>query len=289
MDALGADDAELRQMGPQRVDQHRPLPDQQLPCPMHRQNRLLLGRLHRDEPHRRPAHRLANRLGIRRVVLVALDVGLDVLRRHQPDLMAQRRNRPRPVVRRRTRLHADKAPRQSLEEPQNLNAAHRFTDHHGAARIDAMDLKNVLGQINSDRRNLAHGWLPPLVILDDTILALEMPSGGHPPHHFRNAKRSMPRPSTNKSTVPAARWRTGSRKCQLDLLADRTSTAGRQPAAAVVLVVCLRPARGLAPDRSALGHLSRRSKNRAGRGEGPLHVKVRRCRSRTSTDAEVVE
>jgi DDE family transposase len=34
---------------------------------------------------------------------------------------------------------------------------------------------------------------------------------------------------------------------------------------------------------------SRRSKNRAGRGEGPPHVKVRRCRSRTSTDAEVVK
>jgi hypothetical protein len=31
-----------------------------------------------------------------------------------------------------------------------------FTDHHSAARIDAMDLKNVLGRINSDRRNLVH-------------------------------------------------------------------------------------------------------------------------------------
>jgi hypothetical protein len=94
--------------------------------------------------------------------------------------MAQRRNRARPV-RRSARLHADKAPRQSLEEAQNLNTAHRFTDHHSAARIDAMDLKNVLGQINSDRRNLVHGWLPPLVILDDTILALQMPPRGHPP------------------------------------------------------------------------------------------------------------
>jgi hypothetical protein len=47
-----------------------------------------------------------------------------------------------------------------------------------------MDLKNVLRQINSDRRNLVHGWLPQMVILDDTILALQMPSGGHPPHHL---------------------------------------------------------------------------------------------------------
>lgn len=63
MDALGGDDAKFRQMRPQRIDQHRPLPDQQLPCPVHQQNRLLLRRLHRDEPHRRPQHRLANRLG----------------------------------------------------------------------------------------------------------------------------------------------------------------------------------------------------------------------------------
>jgi hypothetical protein len=84
----------------------------------------------------------------------------------------------------RTRLHADKAPRQSLEEAQNLNTADRFADHHGTVRIDAMDLKNVLRQINSDRRNLVHGWLPQMVILDDTILALQMPSGGHPPHHL---------------------------------------------------------------------------------------------------------
>lgn len=47
-----------------------------------------------------------------------------------------------------------------------------------------MDLKNVLGQINSDRRNLDHGWLPPLAIFDDTILALQVPSRDHPPHHF---------------------------------------------------------------------------------------------------------
>jgi hypothetical protein len=38
------------------------------------------------EPHSRPPHRLANRLGIGGIVLVALDVGLHVFRRHQPHL-----------------------------------------------------------------------------------------------------------------------------------------------------------------------------------------------------------
>ena len=48
-------------------------------------------------------------------------------------------------------------------------------------RIDAMDLKNVLRQINADGRNLIHGWLPQMVILDDTILALRCRQGAiHP-------------------------------------------------------------------------------------------------------------
>jgi hypothetical protein len=153
---------------------------------MHRQNRLLLGRLHGHEAHRRPAHRLADRLGISRVVIVALDVSLDVLRWHQPDLMAQRRNLARPVMRRRARLYTDKTTRQRSEKAQDLRTADRLADQHHPARINAMNLKNVLGQINSNRRNLVHGWLPPLVFIDDTILALEMPSGGHPPHHFMN-------------------------------------------------------------------------------------------------------
>jgi hypothetical protein len=44
-----------------------------------------------------------------------------------------------------------------------------------------MDLENILRQINSDRRNLIHGWPPPLVLLDDTISGTQMPSGAiHP-------------------------------------------------------------------------------------------------------------
>src|SRR3954454_11499011 len=55
--------------------------------------------------------RLADRFGIRSVVLVPLDVGLHVLRRHQPHLVAQRTQLPRPVMRRRTRLHSHQTAR----------------------------------------------------------------------------------------------------------------------------------------------------------------------------------
>jgi hypothetical protein len=52
--------------------QLRALLDQQIACPVHRQRRLLLGRLHGHEPHRRPRHRFASRFRIGSVGLPAL-------------------------------------------------------------------------------------------------------------------------------------------------------------------------------------------------------------------------
>ncbi len=94
LDALWHDDSELRHVSAQAIDQHGALAHQQLASAMHDQHALLLFALHRHEAHVRPRHRLADRLRIGRVVLAALEVGLDVARRHQPDLMAKRRQFP---------------------------------------------------------------------------------------------------------------------------------------------------------------------------------------------------
>lgn len=61
---------------------------------------------HRHELHARSRHRLADCFCIGRVVLAALEVGLDVARRHQPDLVAERDQFARPEVRSRARLDA---------------------------------------------------------------------------------------------------------------------------------------------------------------------------------------
>jgi hypothetical protein len=50
-DALRDHDPELRKMRPERVCQHRLLPDQQRPCAMEHENGLLVGALDRDKPH----------------------------------------------------------------------------------------------------------------------------------------------------------------------------------------------------------------------------------------------
>ena len=76
---------------------------------MQHQLALLLGRFDLHETHGRAPHRLADRLGVSRIVLVALDVGLHVLRWHQPHLVAKLREFTRPVMGRRAGFHADKA------------------------------------------------------------------------------------------------------------------------------------------------------------------------------------
>jgi hypothetical protein len=74
--SLGRDDAKLGGMAAYRIDQHRALLHQKLAASQHHQRRLLLGALDRHETHARPAHRFADRFGIERVVLAALDPGL---------------------------------------------------------------------------------------------------------------------------------------------------------------------------------------------------------------------
>lgn len=100
--------------------------------------------------------RLADRLCICSIVLVALDVRLDELWRHQPDRVAQRLQLASPVVSAGTGLNADEAGRQVREEGSNLVALQLLAQHCFPALVDPVNLENVLGQIEADRRNL-HG------------------------------------------------------------------------------------------------------------------------------------
>src|SRR4029453_2481159 len=116
-------------------------------------------------------------------VLVAFDVGLHVLRRHQPHLVAKRTQFPRPVVRRRTRLHPNHAARQPAEERQNLRTSKLLAQNRRSLCIDPVHLKNMLRQVHSNRRKLAHGWLPVAADSMNQQFGTQMPQGGHPPHH----------------------------------------------------------------------------------------------------------
>jgi hypothetical protein len=147
-------------MAAQRVDVHGLLLDQELADPMQLADALLLDRLHRHEAHGRPRHRLADRLRVGGVVLVALDVGLHVLGRDQTDPVAQLDELASPMVGAAAGLHADQARRQAGEELQHLAARQLLAQHRPALRVGAVHLEPGLCQVEADGRNLRHGRSP---------------------------------------------------------------------------------------------------------------------------------
>ena len=187
----GFDEAELSQVPAYGVDKLGSLPDQQLAHPVHRQCRLLLFGLDRHDAHGRPRHGLADCGGVGRVVLATLHVRLDVLRRHEPHLMPKGPQLARPEVRGGAGLHADQAGWQRSEIGDDLAAPEAALDDDVARLVHAVDLEDVLGQVEADRCNLHGGWLL-LGDFDSHQLGTTMPRGGHPPHQIQALDRTQP-------------------------------------------------------------------------------------------------
>src|SRR6266550_7541577 len=122
--------AKLRKQASDHIDQLGALLDEEVPRPMDRQRRLLLTRLDRDVPHRRARYRLADRLGIARVALPALDVSLHIGRGHQTYLVTKPSDLPSPMVARPTRLDAHKTWSKSFKKPQHLRPAQRLAHNN---------------------------------------------------------------------------------------------------------------------------------------------------------------
>src|SRR4029453_14936069 len=96
------------------------------------------------------------------------------------------------MVRRGTGLHADQAWRQSLEERRNLAAAKLVSADDLLGRVNAVNLKHVLGDIQTDRGNLHVDGSPDVIRLRRTTLwHLDAGSGRRPPHQQRKS-RSRP-------------------------------------------------------------------------------------------------
>src|SRR5207245_52811 len=157
---------------------------------MEHQTALLLGGLGLDEPHVCPGNGFADRLGVSGIILVSLHVRLDVGRRHQPH-GAEGLEFARPMMRGCAGLDTDKAWRQLLEESNDVTALQLAPDDHIAFRINAMDLKNRLCDVETNRRDSLHGpvlrirsppWRPRSV-------ALTCRWRSRPQHHDRTSLR----------------------------------------------------------------------------------------------------
>ena len=159
---FGGREAELGRVTADRVDQLRAIGDQALArCHQHLRG-LALRSLDGHEAHARPAHRLADRIGIVPIVLAAPYVWLHVLRWHQFHLVPQRGQLAGPVIRPAAGLHADLRRRQPFEKAQHIAPAQLLAQHRLLRCIHPMQLENTLGRVDTNSDNLAHGRLPCL-------------------------------------------------------------------------------------------------------------------------------
>src|SRR5215468_3939483 len=88
---------------------------------MQHQTALLLFRLRRHEPHRRPRDRLADGSSVVGIVLAAFEIGLHVARRQQPYRVAERLKLAAPMI-----GHASIPTRQAGNAAKNSNSFARL-------------------------------------------------------------------------------------------------------------------------------------------------------------------
>jgi len=103
--------AALQQEGPDLIDNAGALADQALPYPVQCLQIELIRGLGRHELHGRSLHRLGDCLGIAEVILLPLRVGANILRRHQPGIVAQCPKFATEMMRANAGFHSDQARR----------------------------------------------------------------------------------------------------------------------------------------------------------------------------------
>ena len=109
----------------------------------------------------RSGDRFAYRLGVGGIILLSLHIRLHIGRWHEAHGVADRPELARPMMRRRTRFNADEARWQLLKERQDVAALELTANNDIPCCIDAMDLKDRFGDVETDRcRDPLHAWLP---------------------------------------------------------------------------------------------------------------------------------
>ncbi len=176
----------LMQERPQCVHIRGALTDQALPATEDRRARLLLDRLWRHKAHLGLAARDDDRLGVSGIVLLTFDEGAHVLRCNQLHLVPERLHLARPVVRAAASLKKDQAGLLPGHEHRELLSRELFTKLDLSCPQRAMDLENILCQIDPDH-HILHLAVPLFCMaLSTTTLAhCDAVWGGRQPLHLK--------------------------------------------------------------------------------------------------------
>ena len=111
-----------------------------------------------DKPHCRTCCGFRDPFGVAIVVLLSLDVGPDIFRRHQPDGVAVRGENAAEMMGAAASLHADNALRKLLRHPNQRLASHLTPHHDRAGRIEANHAAEVLTKIDAKNRDCCQSF-----------------------------------------------------------------------------------------------------------------------------------
>ena len=134
-----------------------------IPALVQHQHGLIIGALDRHKAHVRARHRLTDRSRINRVVLAALDIGLDVSRRYQHHLMPHRDKFAGPMMCRAAGLHADPARLDLRIKLQHFRPLQLTRHRRTAFAGKPVKLKIILAQIDGSSDKLLH-WTASLFV-----------------------------------------------------------------------------------------------------------------------------
>ena len=119
-----------------------------------------------DKAHCWPGRALGNRLRILLVILLRLDVGLDVLRRHETDLVALLPQDAAEVVSAAARLHRHRTSRQLGAEPDNAVSREPSPKDDAARLIETRDAAAVVAEIDNRPSSVEVGRAVDAVLSD---------------------------------------------------------------------------------------------------------------------------
>jgi hypothetical protein len=168
------DNAELGQVAPQRIDEHRSLPDHKIADAVGDERRLLLRAL--DRPKRIEGRRTASQTASASAAscLLRFTQGLT-----QPGGIS-RTSCPNAAISRAQKCavaHASiptRQGRQGSKKGCDLGTAQAPAHNNFSGRVNPVQLENMLRNVDTDG-NPTHGWLPLLVTFDDHHLGTELP------------------------------------------------------------------------------------------------------------------
>ena len=95
------------------------------------------------------------------------------------------------MVRRRARFHADKAGFLGAEKFDDFCAAQPSSDDHLSSGINAVNLKLVLGKIETNRGNMHSGRLLSVVAFTDDHVMAHRCRGAGAVHPIKNSARQF--------------------------------------------------------------------------------------------------